>query len=99
MKLLNYMAAGKAIVAREGAAKGLRDGETARIVTGGPKAFASAVMELLRDEEARDSLGCAARHTASDPSRWAAHLQTLDEIYEGLAADRRRSAGAMRCTE
>src|SRR5439155_707672 len=44
MKLLNYMAAGKAIVASAGSAKGLRDGVSGRVVPDGDEgAFAAAV--------------------------------------------------------
>src|SRR6059036_1999944 len=61
MKLLNYMAAGKAIVASTGSAKGLRDGVSGRIVPDGDEgAFAAAVVELLSDRVARARLGAAA---------------------------------------
>src|SRR5438876_5122996 len=54
MKLLNYMAAGKAIVASAGSAKGLRDGVSGRVVPDGDEgAFAAAVVELLSDRAAR----------------------------------------------
>src|SRR5207237_6063193 len=44
MKLLNYMAAGKAIVASAGSSKGLRDGVSGRVVPDGDEgAFAAAV--------------------------------------------------------
>src|SRR6266446_2383832 len=66
MKLLNYMAAGKAIVASAGSAKGLRDGVTGRIVPDGDEAaFAAAVVELLSDAAARRS----ERHGASATGR------------------------------
>src|SRR5262249_59575584 len=50
MKLLNYMAAGKAIVACAGSAKGLLDGVTARVVGDeDTPGFADAVVSLLPD--------------------------------------------------
>ena len=62
MKLLNYMAAGKAIVASAGSAKGLVDGVTARVVPDGDAAaFADAIVGLLRDPAARARLGPAPR--------------------------------------
>src|SRR5207237_7979458 len=71
MKLLNYMAAGKPIVASAGSAKGLRDGVTARVVPdGAAEAFAAAVVEPLRDPEARGRLGGAARAAGEDPRAW-----------------------------
>src|SRR5207244_10695601 len=54
MKLLNYMAAGKAIVVSAGSAKGLRDGVNARIVADGDeRGFARAIVELLEAVSAR----------------------------------------------
>jgi len=60
MKLLNYMAAGKAIVASVSSAKGLRDGVTGRVVADGdPGGFAAAVVDLL-----------ARRRAATPASAW-----------------------------
>src|SRR5207244_13162928 len=68
MKLLNYMAAGKAIVASAGCAKGLRDGVSGRVVPDGDEgAFAAAVDELLSDRAARARRGAAARRPVGAP--------------------------------
>jgi glycosyltransferase involved in cell wall biosynthesis len=84
MKLLNYMAAGKAIVATAESAKGLDDGVTGLCVADGEAGFASAIVDLLRNDERRRRLGEAARAAVSDPARWTAHLDVLDEIYQGM---------------
>ena len=82
MKLLNYMAAGKAIVALAGGAKGLRDGVTARIVPDGDEdAFAAAVAELLVDSAERRRLGTAARRVVEDPVAWDTVLDRIEAIY------------------
>jgi glycosyltransferase involved in cell wall biosynthesis len=87
MKLLNYMAAGKAIVASAGSAKGLRDGVTGRIVPDGDEhAFASAVVELLEDPAARTRLGTAARRTVEDPRAWDAVLDRIESVYRRVLA-------------
>jgi glycosyltransferase involved in cell wall biosynthesis len=82
MKLLNYMAAGKAIVAAAGSAKGLRDGVTGRIVPDGDaQAFGDAIVELLRDSDARRRLGTAARAAVEDPAAWEQVLDRIESIY------------------
>jgi glycosyltransferase involved in cell wall biosynthesis len=83
MKLLNYMAAGKAIVAAVGSAKGLTDGVNARIVPDGDvAAFARAVGALLRDPAERRRLGRGARDLAADPRRFETSMQALERVYE-----------------
>jgi len=93
MKLLNYMAAGKAIVASAGSAKGLRDGVTGRVVADGDvEGFAAAVVDFLRDREARRRFGAAARRAVEDPDAWEAVLDRIEAIYRLVLA--RRAAPA-----
>jgi 1,2-diacylglycerol 3-alpha-glucosyltransferase len=90
MKLLNYMAAGKAIVACAGSAKGLEDGVTGRVVPDDdPAAFAAAVRDLLRDPVERRRLGAAARQAVESPVAWEQVLDRLESIYRQLLAGRR----------
>ena len=90
MKLLNYMAAGKAIVASAGSAKGLRDGVTGRVVPDGDEmAFAAAVIELLSDAGARARLGAAARRAVEDGRAWDGVLDRIEAIYRYVLAARR----------
>src|SRR5205823_3940280 len=89
MKLLNYMAAGKAIVASAGSAKGLRDGVSGRVVPDGDEgAFAAAVVELLSDRAARARLGAAARRAVGDPRAWDGVLDRIEAVYRNLLAAR-----------
>lgn len=82
MKLLNYMAAGKAIVASAGSAKGLRDGIDGRVVPDGDEqAFAAAIVALLRDGDVRMRLGAAARRAVEDPAPWEHVFDRLESIY------------------
>jgi glycosyltransferase involved in cell wall biosynthesis len=91
MKLLNYMAEGKAIVASAGSAKGLVDGRTARVVPDGDAdAFADAVVELLRDAEARRRLGLAARARVEDHALWENVLDRIEAVYHRVVAGRGR---------
>jgi glycosyltransferase involved in cell wall biosynthesis len=87
MKLLSYMAAGKAIVACAGSAKGLRDGITGRVVPDADeRAFADAVVELLENAELRARLGAAARRVAEDPGAFARALDRIESIYRMVLA-------------
>jgi 1,2-diacylglycerol 3-alpha-glucosyltransferase len=87
MKLLNYMAAGKAIVACAGSAKGLADGVSGRVVPDGDAAaFAAAVVDLLRDPHGRARLGSAARRVVEEPEAWEHVLDRIESIYRTVLA-------------
>ena len=90
MKLLNYMAAGKPIVASAGSAKGIRDDVTGRIVPDGDEqAFAMAIVDLLQDPATRTRLGTAARRTVEDPRAWDSVLDRVESIYRRVLATKR----------
>jgi glycosyltransferase involved in cell wall biosynthesis len=85
MKLLTYMAMGKAIVASAGSAKNLVDGVTARVVPDGDTgAFADALRSLLWDAVARERLGRAARGAAQGGEAWDEGLTRIEAIYRRL---------------
>lgn len=87
MKLLNYMAAGKAIVASAGSAKGLADGVSGRVVPDGDAAaFATAIVDLLRDPDGRARLGAAARRAVEGPEAWEHVLDRIESIYRTVVA-------------
>jgi glycosyltransferase involved in cell wall biosynthesis len=93
MKLLNYMAAGKAIVASAGSAKGLIDGVTGRIVPDGDEEeFADAVIGLLGDPVERARLGDTARRVVVDPGAWEVVLDRVESIYARVLARRAPTA-------
>ena len=93
MKLLNYMAAGKAIVASAGSAKGLIDGVTGRVVADGDEeAFGAAIVALLRDRTERERLGLAARQAVESPQAWEDVLDRLEDIYRRVWAARSGAA-------
>jgi len=90
IKLLNYMAEGKAIVASAGSAKGLVDGLNARVVADGDAgAFASAVVGLLRDRAARERLGRTARASVDNPVLWESVLDRIEAVYHRVTSERR----------
>jgi 1,2-diacylglycerol 3-alpha-glucosyltransferase len=89
MKLLNYMAAGKAIVACEGSAKVLRHGETGMVVPDGDEAaFAAAVLALLDHPTERQRLGAGARRAVRDLCCWETMVDRVEGIYRRVLARR-----------
>jgi 1,2-diacylglycerol 3-alpha-glucosyltransferase len=94
MKLLNYMAAGKPIVACAGSAKMLRDGETGLVVPNGDDgAFARAVLRLLDEPVARDRMGTRARHAVRTLCAPEAMIDRIESVYRRVLAQR-EAAGA-----
>jgi glycosyltransferase involved in cell wall biosynthesis len=83
IKLLNYMAAGKAIVASEGSACGLRHMEEGWIVDDGDvEGMASAIITLLDDPALAHRLGERARQAAEYEYTWDRVVLAIEEIYE-----------------
>ena len=85
IKLLNYMAAGKAIVASAGSAYGLRHMENGWVVADGDvPAMASAILALLDDPVLARRLGESAQSTARGEYTWARAVTAVETIYEQL---------------
>jgi len=87
LKLYEYMAAGKAIVA-------VRDGQIAEVIEdrvtgilvepGDMAAFAEAVVRLLLDPELGGTLGENARRQAEQRHSWGRSSGSLEEIYRSV---------------
>jgi glycosyltransferase involved in cell wall biosynthesis len=58
------------------------------IVANDARAFADAVLLLLRDVRRRTELGCAARAAVADRWTWESAARRLTEIYAGVAGRR-----------
>jgi len=94
-KLLNYMAAGKAIVASAGSAKVLEHERTGLVVADGDAGgFAAALLRLANDPELGRALGRAARETVEREFSWEGAAERLEPVYARLAATRRSAPGA-----
>ena len=91
VKVLEALAAGKAVVASTRAAEGLtaRAGEDL-VVVDGDADTAAAVGRLVADAEARRQLGENARAWALRELSWAAMADAYDELYARLACRVRR---------
>ena len=93
LKLFEYMALGRAIVAPDQAniREVLTDGENALLFD--PKdagGFRDAVLKLCEDQALRQSLGAAARQTIEDRDMtWDGNARRVAELADGLVAVRR----------
>jgi glycosyltransferase involved in cell wall biosynthesis len=82
IKLLNYMAAGRAVVAAEGSAKGIVDGETGLVFPNGDaEALAQALRRLFSDPLLRQRLGERVRTAAHEWWTWSGVASRLERIY------------------
>ncbi len=82
-KMLEAMAAGKAVIATPAAAAGLRvvNGEQL-LIADTPQSFAGAVMEVIRDAGLRESLEARARYFVELEHDWQPLLQRLIELIQ-----------------
>lgn len=84
-KLLNYMAAGKAVIACEGSAGPIEDGVTGLIVTNDdPTALAEAMVRLTNDSALAKKLGQAAFLKVKSEFTWDAAAERVERIYSRL---------------
>jgi glycosyltransferase involved in cell wall biosynthesis len=82
-KLLNYMAAGKAIVSFAGSAKNLRHEEEGLVVEDGDAgAFANAILRLVDDPMLAHRLGNNAKTYARSELSWDKAARQLEAVYE-----------------
>jgi glycosyltransferase involved in cell wall biosynthesis len=85
LKLYEYMAAGKAIVASEAGqiAEVIRHGHNGVLVQPGNTAqLAQAMIDLLDDPDQRRRLGENARQQATAEHSWAGATQQLEKLYQ-----------------
>lgn len=89
VKLLNYMAAARAVVSFAGAAPGIPS-ETIRLAPDADvDAFAGAVLDLLKHPTAAAALGRKARSFVEERYSWADRAAALEALYHRLLAERR----------
>lgn len=88
-KLLNYMAAGKAIVSFAGSAKLLEHEVTGLIVPNRDIAgFANAIVRLSDDAALGARLGTAARELILDTATWDKAAERCEAVYAGVMGAR-----------
>jgi glycosyltransferase involved in cell wall biosynthesis len=89
LKLLNYMAAGAAVVSFAGSAKYLVHGRNGLVVDDGDvPEFARGILKLLAAPEQRDQLGMRARTYAANSLSWAQNAVAVERVYDLVLATR-----------
>jgi glycosyltransferase involved in cell wall biosynthesis len=93
VKLLEAMAAGKAIVASQVAVAGLglTDGDQL-LIAGSDAEFAEIVVRLVRDQYLRERLGREARRFAERHLDWDSVVREYERLYRSLAQGMGRPA-------
>lgn len=85
VKLLNYMAAGRAVVSFAGSAPGVVHGETGWLAPSGDvAAMAEGIVTLLSDPGRSAAMGAAARRYVEANSRWSRVAERCDTLYRQL---------------
>jgi glycosyltransferase involved in cell wall biosynthesis len=93
-KLLNYMAAGKAIVASAGSAKVLEHERTGLVVRNGDaRAFADAILRLAGNPELARRLGTSARERVEKEFSWERAAEKMELVYRRLTATAQSTPG------
>lgn len=88
IKLINYMAAGKAIVSFSGSAHVIIHQQTGWVVDGNsPSELAKGILHLVNDEKMRVTLGTNARNYAKENFNWAARSEIISKIYFQLLGE------------
>ncbi|MCI0730663.1 MAG: glycosyltransferase family 4 protein [Chloroflexi bacterium] len=90
LKLFEYMAAGKAIVATalNQASDVIRDGQNGLLVeVGDVNGFAEGMLRLLNDPVERGRLGQNARRRAVEQYSWEEYTRRLEEVYRNVLAN------------
>jgi glycosyltransferase involved in cell wall biosynthesis len=87
VKLLNYMASGRAVVSFAGSAPGVVHGVTGWLAQSGDvPALAEGIVALLNDPQRASAMGVAARHYVAENARWSRVAERCDQLYRRLQA-------------
>jgi glycosyltransferase involved in cell wall biosynthesis len=94
LSVLEYMAAGKAIVATDvgGVAAMVTDEGGLLVPRRDPAALADAIASLLRDPARRDRMGRLNRERQRSEFDWTASIRRIEHLYVDLFARTRRAA-------
>jgi glycosyltransferase involved in cell wall biosynthesis len=102
LKLFEYMAAGKPIVATalSHAVEVIQNGHTGLLVeAGNVNQFAEAILTLLKNPSERERLGRNARQLAIEKYSWAEYTRRLEEIYLEVLGKASSRSATMRTPE
>lgn len=95
VKILNYMATGRAIVAFAGSAEILTDRQTGLVIKDDDiDAFAAGILELLANPDLARQLGRNAQAHVEEFFVWESAVKLLEDVYRDVLRARRRHADA-----
>lgn len=88
LKILTYLAAGKAVVATTKASEGLavEDGEHL-LIRDDPEDFRSGIQEILEDGDLRERLGRQGRALVESTYDWRVYVDQVSELSEGILSE------------
>jgi len=87
LKIFDYLAAGKPIVATDiPAHRILLDDESALLTGAWSPELASGIVRLLRDRQLAARLAAEARARAEEKFGWFQYVRSVDELYRGIEA-------------
>jgi glycosyltransferase involved in cell wall biosynthesis len=90
VKLLNYMASGRAVVSFDSSAPGVVHRQTGWLVPSADiPALAEGIVSVLNDRELAAELGRAAREYVAKNSRWSIVAERCENVYQELIAARK----------
>jgi glycosyltransferase involved in cell wall biosynthesis len=99
-KLLNYMAAAKAIVSSAGSAKVIEHERTGLVIPNGDaEAFSRAILRLAANPAYAQELGRAAREHVAANYSWEQAAERVESVYDTVTGARGRAARGPRRTE
>jgi glycosyltransferase involved in cell wall biosynthesis len=85
VKLLNYMAAARAVVSFDGSAPGVEHGRTGWLAPSGDvEALGQGIVELLQQPERARAIGAAAREYIVRHCSWDMAAQRCEDVYRQL---------------
>jgi len=95
-KFAEYLASGRAVVAKEAPvlADALREAKAGIVVGGDTHEMSDAIVRLLLDVEYADELGAAGRRAAVERYSWAAIVRRKLELFSDRQSVTRREEGA-----
>jgi len=90
VKLLNYMASGRAVVSFDSAAPGVVHGQTGWLAASGDiAAFANGMVTLLQDPDMARGLGQASRRYVAENCRWSIVAERCEALYRRMIEARK----------
>ena len=88
LKIFDYMAAGKAIVATDSPThRTVLNNERAVLVDSSAEALGKGIVRLLQDRQSAERLGAAAQVYAREKLEWKAFVEMIAQVYDSVTVE------------